>query len=257
MITFEDCKNLNIRIELTGPGLGDNLILSHLPENFFLNTGKKLIGDKNNQIFKYNPFIDDQTSPDIVLTHQQICEGGSILVRDIKKIHPHSSIAMEHCEFFSLPKCYLRHNRLYIYEDVKTVHNKVCVHTSGKSVPELPDKIIDIIEKNYKDYHLVQIGGPSDKKIKSAEDRTGLGFFDTAKEIAESAIFIGIDSGAGIRVADCYPKVRKKYIINYFNEERLQELSPLYGDAAWWEFNMESYNCYDYDIGCSMSYLKI
>jgi hypothetical protein len=75
MITFEDCKNLNIRIELTGFGLGDNLILSHLPENFFLNTGKKLIGDKNNQIFKHNPFVDDQTAPDIVLAHQQICEG--------------------------------------------------------------------------------------------------------------------------------------------------------------------------------------
>jgi hypothetical protein len=257
MISFEDCKKLNIRIELTGPHLGDNLILSHLPENFFKNTGKKLIGDKNNQIFKYNPFIDDKIKPDIICTHQQICDGGSNLIRNIKNIHPHQSIAMEHCHFFSLPKCYLRNSRIYIYEDVKTVHNKVCVHTTGKSVGTLPDKVIEIIEQNYEHYHLVQVGGTTDKKIKSAEDKTGLGFFETAKEIAESAIFIGIDSGAGIRVADCYPKVRKKYIINYMDEEQLEKSSPLYKDSAWWEFNMESYNCYEYDIGCSMSYLKI
>jgi hypothetical protein len=257
MISFEDCKKLKIGIALTGPGLGDNLILSHLPENFFRNTGKKLICDKNNKIFAHNPFIDTNTKPDIILTHQQICEGGSHLVRNIKKINPRHSMASEHCQFFSLPKCYLRHSRLYIYEDLKTVHNKVCVHTTGKSYGSLSDEIIESIENNYKDYNLVQIGGPFDKKIKSAEDKTGLDFFDTAKEIAESAIFIGVDSGAGIGTAYCYPKVRKKLIINYFNEEHFEKLSPLYGDAAWWEFNIEAYNTYEYDIGCSMTFLKI
>ncbi len=29
------------------------------------------------------------------------------------------------------------------------------------------------------------------------------------------------------------------------------------GDAPWWDFNIETYNPFDYDVGCSMSYLKI
>ena len=47
MLTFEQSCNTKIEIKLTGPGLGDNIIMSSLPENFFKNTGNKLIGDKN------------------------------------------------------------------------------------------------------------------------------------------------------------------------------------------------------------------
>lgn len=257
MLTFEQACNLRIGIHLSGPGSGDNLILSSLPENYFRNTGKMLIGDKRNPIFKHNPYVDSESNADIWLTQQQICDGGSYLVRTLKNRHPHPSIPYEHCQFFSLPKCYLRHSRLYIHEDLKTVHNKVCIHTSGKSSGMLSDEIIESIEKNYKDYHLVQTGGPSDKKVKSAENKTGLSLLDTAKEIAEAAIFIGVDSGAGYHVANCYPKVRKKLIINYFSEEQFETLSPLYKDASWWEFNIETYNLFNYDVGCSMSYLKI
>ena len=257
MLTYEQACNLKIGIHLSGPGLGDNLILSSLPENYFRNTGKKLIGDKNNPIFKNNPYVDSESHADIWLTQQQICDGGSYLVRTLKNKHPHPSIPYEHCQFFSLPKCYLRHSRLYIYEDLKTIHNKVCIHTSGKSIGgTMTDEIIATIEENYKDYHLVQIGGPNDKRIEFAEDKRGLDLFNTAKEIAEASIFIGIDSSQ-LHIANCYPKVRKKLIINYFSEEQFETLSPLYKDAPWWEFNIETYNPFQYDVGCSMSYLKI
>lgn len=257
MISLEDIKNTNIGISLNSPGLGDNLILSHLPENFFKNTGKKLITNTNHPIFQFNPYVDNTINPDIWITSQEICEGGSNLVRNIKKINPRHSIASEHCHFFSLPKCYLRHSRLYIHEDIDTKQNKVCVHTTGKSIGgTMSDKVISIIKENYKNYHLVQIGGNNDKKIDFAEDKTGLNLFETAKEIAESAIFIGIDSSQ-LHIANCYPKVRKKLLINYFNEDQFEKLSPLYGDAAWWDFNIETYNNYEYDIGCSMSFLKI
>ena len=257
MLTFQEACSSTIGIHLSGPGLGDNLILSSLPENYFKNTGKKLIGDKSNPIFQNNPYVDSGPTPDLWFTHQQICDETSYFVRTLKKIHPHPSIPYEHCQFFSLPKCYLRHSRLYIHEDLKTVQNKVCVHTSGKSSGTLSEEIIERIENNYKDYHLVQTGGKADKKVKSAEDKTGLSMLDTAKEIAEAAIFIGVDSGAGYHVANCYPKVRKKLIINYFTEDQFEKLSPLYGDAPWWDFNIETYNPFDYDVGCSMSYLKI
>lgn len=257
MLTFEQVCNLKIGIRLSGPGLGDNLILSSLPENYFRNTGKRLSGDKNNFIFKNNPYIDDQLNVDVWFSQQQICDGGSHLVRTVKKINPHFSIPYEHCQFFSLPKCYLRHSRLYVHEDIETIPNKVCIHTTAKSIGGiLSDEVIRVIQKNYKNYKIVQIGAVSDKKINFAEDKTGLNLIDTAKEIAESAIFIGVDS-SNFHIANCYPKVRKKILMNYLNEELLEKLSPLCGDAAWWEFNIETFNNYEYDIGCSMSYLKI
>lgn len=257
MLTFEQSCNTKIEIKLTGPGMGDNIIMSSLPENFFKNTGNKLIGDKNNHIFKNNPFIDTESAPQRSFRQQEICDGGAYIVRTQKNIHPHFSIPFEHCQFFSLPKCYLRHSRLYIYEDLETIHNKVCVHTTGVSTGgSLSDKIIERIKNNYRNYKIVQIGGKNDKKLNFAEDKTGLNIIDTAKEISESAIFIGLDS-SNFHIANCYPKVRKKLIINYFSEEQFDLLSPLYKDAAWWDFNVETYNIYDYDIGCSMSYLKI
>ena len=117
-------------------------------------------------------------------------------------------------------------------------------------------KFGEVIKNNYKGYDIFQVGGKEDKEFTGATDLRGLDFWNTAKHISESAIFIGVDSSM-LHIAECYPKVRKKVLNYYFNEVALMKYTPLNTDASWWEFNTETYCPYDRDIGAAMSYLKI
>jgi hypothetical protein len=88
---------------------------------------------------------------------------------------------------------------------------------------------------------------------------TGLSKWDTIKIISSCAIYIGVDSGF-YHAANCYPKVRKKIVLN-FNEEKLEKLIPLNldidPDFVWLDYGIEYFNIYDKDIGITNSYLKI
>lgn len=266
MISLEEAKTNKYGIILDGFGLGDNLILSSLPENFYKNTGKKLAGICQRGILKYNPYIDNSEQPIKWFHASEICDEASRLTRktdliktkgipvdDIKTF----SIPDRHRYVFSLPKLYLRHSRLYIHENSQIIPNKICVNTSGKSIGgQLSDNVIEQIRINYSNYKIVQIGGLNDKSFPGAENKLGLDIFETAKEISESAIYIGVDSG-NFHIANCYPRVTKKIFYNYFDECALNRYTPLYTDAVWWEFNIQSFNNFEYDIGATMSYLKI
>lgn len=239
----------------SGPGLGDMIIQASLPENFYKNIREKLIDVGCHFIFDYNPYVIRGKNPDIIYTNQQI-QDGARTTTDNKKIRV-LSIADRLRYFFNLPECYLRHPRLYKYEDSETIFNKITVHTTAKTIGGImDDKVIEAIKSNYKRYEIFQVGGLKDKNFPGATDLRGVGFWETAAHIAESAIFIGIDSSMG-HIASCYPKVRRKMIINYIDEEKFKWANPLFEGEAWWDFNVESYNCYDRDIGATMSYLKI
>ena len=255
MLTFEQSSNIDVGLILNGPGLGDNLILTSLPENFFRNTGRKLIDVNRHNLFDHNPFVDRTGKAEIFCSGRGICdEASSIKDRDKVRVF---SIPQKILLAFSLPKCYLRHPRLYFEESSRQRPNKVVVHTTGKSIGgKLGKKVMDQIFKNYEGYDIVQVGGPKDEKMKGAADRAGLDVFNTAREISEAAIFIGVDSSM-LHLASCYPKVRKKVLINYFKEEHFEKFTPLQGDAAWWEFNIEAYCPFDYDVGAAMSWKKI
>lgn len=51
-----------------------------------------------------------------------------------------------------------------------------------------------------------------DKICENSINKLGLSIFENAKEISESAIFIGVDSGL-YHLACCYPSVRKKLFL--------------------------------------------
>lgn len=257
MITFEQSMSLRIGLNLNGFGIGDDLILSSLPENFYKNTGRKMVGYSVRGILDHNPFIErDGPAPDFWVNSAQVCDAASLIAGGDRGIRI-LSIPDKHRYAFGLPKCYLRHPRLYIFEDSVTQKDKICIHTTGSSIGgRLSDDVISQIKINYKDYKLVQVGGVNDKIFPGSEDKRGLNLFDTAKEISESAIFIGVDS-SNLHIASCYPRVRKKLVLNYFSEKELEIYSPLYSNAAWWEFNIETYCNSQHDIGAAMSYLKI
>ena len=216
----------NLKIGFTGfnGGIGDQIMVSSFPENFYRNYNKKLIDMNNLWIFDYNPYIGRNIEPDLVMNHLKtqihIIKSGQR--KDFK------SDAEEICNNFSLPKCYLRSPRLYKYEDSKTEKDLVIVHTTGRTVKYLPDHIIEQISKNYSDYRIIQIGLSTDKETPFNKflDKTK---WETAELISKAAIFIGVNSGF-YHVANCYPKVRKKIILHELTENTLLDFEPKKSD---------------------------
>lgn len=234
-------------------GIGDQVMVSSFPENFFKNTGKKIIDIGNNWVFDYNPYIIRGEKPDIVLSHLQ----KQIEIINSGKRKDWKSDAEEICNNFGLTKTFLRSPRLYKFEDSETIKDRVIVHTTGRTVGSMPEKIIEQIAKNYKNYHIIQIGSSSDKET-PFEKKTNLSKWDTAKIISEAAIYIGVNSGF-YHVANCYPKVRKKIICEFEDEDALNKFEPKKNsiNTEWYDYNIEIFNCKDYDIGVTKSFINI
>jgi len=163
------------------------------------------------------------------------------------------SLAGRICEGFGLAKTFLRHARLYAFEDVAIDRDAVVVHVTGKSAAasSMPDRVIERIRESYSGYTIYQIGGADDKETPFL-DRRGLPIWDSIRLIASSAIFIGVDSGP-MNIANCYPRVRKKVVIL----RKMDSCIPVAHPIRWIDYNWEYYNVSDDDNGISMSYLKI
>ena len=234
-------------------GIGDQIMVSSFPENFFRNTGEKIIDVTNCWIFDFNPYVKRNEKPNIILNHLQ---------RQIEIINSgqridHKSDAQEICHNFNLKKCFLRSPRLYKYEDSKTEKDLVVVHTTGRTVGHINEQIIQRIQDNYSDYKIIQIGSSRDKQT-DFEKAFDLSKWETAEIISRAAIYIGVNSGF-YHVANCYPKVRKKIIAQEINEDALQTFEPKKNSLGteWYDFNIEIFNAFDYDIGSTKSYLTI
>jgi len=234
-------------------GIGDAVIKSSFPENFFMNYNQKLIDIERKWIFDYNPYVERDKDPDIVLPFLE--RQREIINKNERKSH--LSHAEEYCFNFDLPKCFLRRPRLYKYEDLETDKNQVVVHTFGKTVGPMKEYIRKQITKNYQNYKLIQIGMPYDPIIEGAEDARGLSVWDSIKIIASSSIFIGVNSGFH-HISKAYPKVRSKLILEV-PQDRLLNFRPmdLKNNFEWFEFGVEYYNDTEYDIGITDAYLKI
>lgn len=245
----------NLKYGFTGfnGGIGDQVMVSSFPENFYKNYNIKLIDLNNLWVFDHNPYIERRISPNIILNHLntqiQIIKSGNR--KDFK------SDAEEICNNFGLPECRLRSPRLYKYEDSKTEKDLVVVHTTGRTVGHLSDSIIDQILKNYSDYRIIQIGLSTDKQTPFEKflDKTK---WETAELISKAAIFIGVNSGF-YHVANCYPKVRKKIILHELTENILSDFEPKKSskNLEWYDHNIEYFNVFDYDIGMTNSFIKI
>ncbi len=185
-------------------GLGDQVQFTSFPENYFLNTGEKVIDLDNNPLFDYNPFVVRNVAPSQVLDLWFMTDKR---VYVCKKWIP--SICERNANYAGLPKCYIRHPKLYLHEDVPL--NKNRVHLTGVSTGNCPDEVANKIRENYKDFDIVQIGLLTDKKYDQFVDMRGQGFWGSARTIAESLIFIGVSSSM-MNVAACYPRVIKKII---------------------------------------------
>ena len=233
--------------------LGDQIIFSSIPENYYRNFGEKLVDVDNRFVFDYNPFVvrGEVKPTEVVNLWSEWLRFGSLATP--------KTLAHKLCVFFNM-ECFLAHPRLYRFEDEYQLPKSVTVHTSGVTVGAMPHFVIAQILRNYADYNLFQIGGKTDVSIKGF-DRRGCEFWESARYIAGSEIYIGIDSSM-LHVAMAYPRTRVKVVLLNKTKEELEAFTPftIGGDhkiTGWTYANCEHYNCFDRDIGITRSYLKI
>lgn len=233
-----------------GPGIGDKVQFGGLPENYYRSTRNKMVDLDNCWVFDYNPFVVRGEVPNL----------GTVNLWDIKMKGGLSKDEMI-CKHFGI-EVYTRHPRLYRYEDIYPAPQTLAIHTNGKTRGgQLSDAIIEQIMLNYNHYQIMQIGGATDRMTPFIR-MTGLPMWETARIIAGSEIFIGVNSSM-MNIAKCYPRVRKKVIFNeqpcwgWDGNTELSAYTPLSIKDDWIDYNWEYYNTTDRDIGISNSYLKI
>lgn len=236
-------------------GIGDKIIYLSFPENYFKNTGKKLLSpEKKEWYFKYNPYVEHGESENILRLYNISTNYEEEIIQSVAhRVIKNSNIHIGE------KKIFLRHPRLYIHEDVKK-ENYITIHCTGVTCGgSIPDNILEQIKHKYSNFRIIQIGGTNDKKINFAEDFRGLSIFDTAELISKSIVFIGPNSGM-MNLSFCYPSTSKKIILLNKNEKQIEYFYPFKkntDDSNWLDFHYTLYNCYDSDIGTTFSYKKI
>jgi hypothetical protein len=232
-------------------GIGDKIQFTHIPENIYYFTGKKVYDISRSWVFDHNPFVERNL--------ENI--SNSIDLWNLSHSFPKDGFKSHAERFFILynkifetnyQNPVLRHPRLYKYENNKIKPNRVLVHTTGKSeTTPLQDEVIEHIKKNYKDYEVIQIGGLNDKKTPFI-NKLGMPLWETVELIATSGIFIGINSGM-MNIANCFPRVCKKIVL----ASNFDNFLPMSYDNCWFDHGVTYFNPSKYDIGATFSFLKL
>ena len=278
------------KLKFVFTAIGDYVSMTAIPENYFEQTGEKLIvDDPNAWAFKYNPYIIKEGE-----VHQElplICDA-----RDPKMVKHYIDCVQGYqmasqtdfiLRSFGLNSPSLRHPRLYIYEDEPQEIGKLVVHTTGSDrtlagepairnwlgeddVRVMSLDVMQQIRQNYKDWKVVQIGAKGDIEFPNADiDYRGkLDIWGSVKEIATATRYIGVVTGP-MHIANCYPRVDKRIVLMEFSEQHLTtkshdkmsfEARP--GDLrnmmmSWLDPSNRYFNKSDRDMGFTFSYEKI
>ncbi len=280
---------MEFAIDIEGAyAIGDKIQLSSIPEAFYKKHGKKLIDVKKSWIFDYNPYVvRDVDFPELKLKKPNgerihlpaIYSGDSKGIRQLwRKDTQISNLSRSYWFYLAagikpslemLEMDFPRGPRLYRYEDPKKVKpTQISIHVgpSGTAGRYIPYRILKTIKERYHNYDIIQVGSIEDNSSPFI-DKRGVELWESVKIIAQSAIFIGINSGP-IHIANCYPHISKKYIVtSTVKEEEISDISrfsPLVGEsfggtewAGWVDYGWQYYNATEYDIGCTYSYNKI
>ena len=265
--------------------IGDQVCTTGVPENLFKATGEKsVITNPNIWAFKHNPYVEFKTEDQAqglteisLIPDCRVQQQAQHYFDTMKSFIANGQIEYM-CRNFGLENISLRHPRLYVYEDETIQPDKIVVHTSGSdrtrdgeqairytsgedSERYMSDEVVETILSNYRDYQIVQVGASGDKPLggRSIDRRGQYDYWQTAKEIATSAKFIGVNSGP-MHIANCYPRVEKRIVLMEFPEKTLLEHNP--GDIRNWLFSWIDptntyFNKFDRDIGITYSYKKL
>lgn len=264
--------NKKIGIALRAKELGNCVMWTHLPENFYKCYGKKLVDIEKHWVFDYNPYVERDTNFEIGFDLNIFDSRDALYFQMYGRNLPVVlSRPDEDCNRLGIFDVNLRHPRLYQYEDIPKKLNKICLHISSTTKENvlppyeneyryMPQHVIEHILEKYSNYEIVQIGGQDDPLIVGIENKMNLSYWELSKEIAECNMFIGIDSGP-MNIAACYPSVNKKIVLNQFPIEYLKSnfypMSSRFKHHQWFDWSSTFYNCDEDDAGVTFSYTKI
>lgn len=246
-------------------GLGDKLQFSSFPENFHANTGEKVIDLDGHWFFDHNPYVVRGEDPSLVLDLWGLGNHwydsrpiiSSIAERTIKIVE--QVLKNEHIYKNVKFRTILNHPRLYKFENFN-IGDAVC-HFSGRAGGDLDEKVVAEIDSKYGgSYNLIRQSHNRAFCCKMMQEFVDFPIWKVAELIAQSDLFIGLDSGLS-HIARCFPHIRRKIILTKYSEEKLEnEVVPMLaseGDYHWLDGSCEYFNCFDHDISFTKSYKKI
>lgn len=256
IVNFDNPKEMSdllrkskVGIYNLGPGIGDHVYHTYFPEIYYNNVGRKVVDLNKKWCYDYNPYVERDIACDIIICPWCLND----------RLPKQDSVCTP--EFIFKPLEFditLRHPRLYKFEDSKKIPNSICIHTNGNSMHTvIPDKIINLINEKYSGWQIFQIGGINDRQTPFI-DKRGMSLWDTAKLISECQIFIGVNSGM-LHIANCYPSVWKKIIIDSYSEIELKDWYPCStkNGSFWLDCTNTYFNNTEHDIGTTYSYRKL
>jgi hypothetical protein len=253
-------------------GLGDQLQFSSFPENHFRNTGEKVIDLDGAWIFDHNPYVLRDVAPTGTvdlwtaawpfkagMTHEQYAARPIFF-----SLAERTSAIFNHA-------AYLRHPRLYRFEDLPQIQKRVVLHTTGKRLPPvtpqgedaarvLSAEIIEHVRSAYRGYEIIQVGSRDDVDAGVVDCRGIEDIWDVVKIVAQAAIFIGVDSGP-YWIASCFPRIfRKKVLMQYPPDYLRRAFVPMHvpnPHVHWHDASCLYFNRGPDDAGVTYGYLKL
>ena len=261
--------------------IGDWVMLTSIPENFYKLTNDKIYDIHQHWAFDNNPYVDRSVTAEQHAQSGISFEGVPVFDTPIGKLidfkpcwfksfREHPVMLSLHDNFMAYLGSdqlgFLRHPRLYKFEDSEMIPNRLIIHAEGaknKRVPRIMnDDVIQYILDKYKNYDIIQVGGSSDKVIEGTVNNLGMDYWEVVELIASCSIFIGIDSGP-FHIAQAYPRINRKLIVTTDQLEKKDWmpdgwiLDQQHDPSLWYDWDTMFYNELDRDVGLTTSYLKI
>ena len=253
-------------------GLGDKLQFSSFPENHFRNTGERVIDLDQAWIFDHNPYVVRDVIPTRVINlWEDPWPRKTASTQDEYLAKPIFFSLAERSSSIVGHVAYLRHPRLYRFEELPRAEKRVVLHTTGKGLPpraavgedarrELSEEIIEHVRRVYRGYEIIQVGAREDRDVRVIDCRGIADIWEVVRIIAQAGIFIGVDSGP-FWIAASYPRIfRKKVLVQYPPEYLREHFIPMHvlnPHTHWHDASCLYYNRSADDAGVSYSYLKL
>lgn len=241
-------------------GMGDALQFSSVPENYFRETGCKIVDVSKPWFFDHNPFVMRiRARPTKTIEMWNF----SPTQYEWPKIRP-QGVYLSNAEIYAavvgVKVARLNRPRLYKFEEFPFNDRKtILLHTDGVSHGVMPDHVIEHVKRKYGPTgRLFQVGLPGSKNVglKLIETKT---LWELAEVISKAQVYIGVDSGPSW-IAACYPDVIVKKLRTKPSLDVLKTWVPLSIDnihSHWDDRCQQIFNVSEEDVGFTSTYKKI
>ncbi|MCK5617413.1 hypothetical protein KAR91_86925 [Candidatus Pacearchaeota archaeon] len=198
-MTRQWSKNTVLMLPKSCVGIGDHLIFTRLPEEYYKQFGQNLrfLANDCHDIWKYHPYVD-LIKKSMILPHDKVINlwwNPETLVAG-SPVYKHTSRFVKNINCNLKPTMGRSSNGI---KQKKTV--MICSQGKQKSRINHCEKIPTIelcrLTNGFDSlgYRVIQIGGPNDDYIDNTEDCRGLSIQDTYDTLGECSIFVGPNSG--------------------------------------------------------------